>query len=228
MMSRIFSVVAVLALVVSLASAQDHVTKELRLVQPTVPQAPLVLRSSASATVPQNITMPAGLPSVGQVLTATAVSGSNVTTTWQDAGGGGGGVLTPLMVRLTTTQGPGAGPYTAVTVSLDANKSYAFVGGWTLETQTAANGPQVQFRVSAGSVASIESILSATDNGEEPVPVVLTDTWYSIPTTSTNENPFQIQGVITTGGTAPTIVIEFRRQGNSDIRVFAGTHIIIF
>ena len=229
MITKIFTVVASLSLMFTGALAQDHIAKELRLVQPTVPQAPLVLRSSASATVPQNITFPALLPSVGQVLQATAVSGSNVTTTWvTPAGGGGGGVLTPLISRLLTTQGPGAGPYTAVTVSLDANKSYAFVGGWTVKTANAANSPQVRFRVSAGTVTSIESVLSATDNGEDPVPVLLTNTWYDVPTTSTNQNPFQIQGVITTGGTAPTIVIEFQRTPNSDITVYAGTHIIIF
>jgi len=229
MISRIITTVTVAALMTSFSVAQDHVTKELRLVQPTVPQAPLVLRSSASATVQQNVTLPAALPSVGQVLTASAVSGSNVTTEWQNpGGGGGGGIVTPLIQRLATTQGPGAGPYTAVTVSLNANSTYAFVCGFTLETANASNKPQMRFRVTTGDVTSLDGVISATDNGENPVVVTATGTWYNIPTTSTNQNPFQMQGIIVTGNTAPTFVIEFQRTPNSDIRVYAGSHIIIF
>ena len=88
MIKKIFTAVVFVSMMSTWASAQDHIAKELRLVQPTVPQAPLVLRSSASATVPQNITFPALLPTVGQVLAVQAVSGSNVTTEWSTVGSG--------------------------------------------------------------------------------------------------------------------------------------------
>jgi len=228
MISRIITTVAVAALMSSFTAAQDHVTKELRLVQPTVPQAPLVLRSSASATTQQNITFPPGLPSVGQVLQASAVSGADVTTTWATPAAGSGSSHT--VARNTATVGStDETNYTTVTdmnLAVSASTTYVIDGLIVLDNSSDDHNTDIQVSFPSGTATITMYRLDGNDDYigiDQSSPLSLTDV-----NTDDNQRIYRICGVLYVDLIGGNLQFLFRRNsdgnGSDQSRIMSGSY----
>ncbi len=225
---KIVVTISIVTLCPVLIAAQEQIIKEIRLVNPTTPRFPLVLRSSASATAQQNITLPASLPSVGQVLQASAVSGADVTTTWATPAAGSGSSHT--VARNTATVGStDETNYTTVTdmnLAVSASTTYVIDGLIVLDNSSDDHNTDIQVSFPSGTATITMYRLDGNDDYigiDQSSPLSLTDV-----NTDDNQRIYRICGVLYVDLTGGNLQFLFRRNsggnGSDQSRIMSGSY----
>ncbi|MCX6141134.1 MAG: hypothetical protein NTX15_09970 [Candidatus Kapabacteria bacterium] len=223
-------VCAVSVLLCSNVMAQESVVRDLRLVNPSQPKFPLVLRSSGSATARQNLTFPATLPTVGQVLQASAIAGPDVTTVWATPSASGGFTIVRNATTDATADNANYQDAVEMTVAVLANTSYTV--DCLVRTQNLVGNHNTDFSFTFPSGTMTYSVERADANGGEsavfdaasPAERVNNDSDGAI-------RVFRLQGVLYVGGTAGNLQFRFRCNGcgggGDQVQILAGSYLSV-
>ncbi|HLP28352.1 MAG TPA: hypothetical protein VK147_06900 [Candidatus Didemnitutus sp.] len=203
---------------------------ELRLVEPAGTEYTSFRAQAQTANIVY--TLPASLPTVGQVLEASAVSGSDVTTAWVTPSGGGGGGNSHTIVRSTANVGSADETnYTTISdmnVTLDANTNYVIDGMFITDNSSGNHNMDVQIVYPSGTATIVVTRVDSDQNSEDfeidqASPVSFVDL-----STDNNQRLFRINGVIYVGGTGGTLEFQFRRNadgnGTDQSRIMTGSY----
>lgn len=217
----------------SWATAQDHVTKNLELVQPATGNS--VIIAPAASTVNMVLTLPDSVPSAlaaGKALTVQGINSTVVTTGWQSVtpSGAANGVFIVKQSNQSTTSTT-ASDVSDLTFDVAANTAYYFESmirvSETAGTQLVA--AEILFDLPSGSTASYYyncanqfTIPNNTTSGYIPrdntadcfggfteavaAPLIVD---------GATIRAYNLKGVIYTGNTAGTFKLQFRRQNGT-------------
>ncbi len=202
---------------------------ELRLVEPAGTEYTSFRAQAQTANIVY--TLPASLPTVGQVLEASAVSGSDVTTAWVTPSGGGGG-SSQTVVRNTANVGTADETnYTAVTdlnITLDANTNYTLDGLFITDNSNGNHNQDFRIVLPSGTATITITSLDQSNNSEaiqvdQASPVDFTDI-----EGDNSQLIYRISGVIYVGGTGGTLEFQIRRNadgsGTNQSRIMTGSY----
>lgn len=137
--------------------------------------------------------------------------------------------VSPSFLRLGADLGPGVGPYTALTLNLAANTTYAFTSLMSIAQSTGGSDSQIRWVLTAGNLTTLNAVAMTTNDNGTIAPVVITalNTWQTLVTEGNGNNVYIIQGELVTGAGAPTIEIQFQPTANN-VTIRAGSNIKIF
>ncbi len=194
--------------------AQDQITTNFNLVDPVTGKALIFI--PGTNTVQQNVTLPSVLPTVGQTLAVTAVSGNDITTEWVSAGG----TIAKSTFKVQKTDETNTSNVTFEDVNdlfvpVAINKVYELNTVIRFYSSSAAADIQVNFSVPAGTTIAwyYNRIFPAgsEDNGNYTEATNLTLATDVAPA----QRIYELRGIVITGGTAGNVQLRFRRAGGA-------------
>lgn len=202
---------------------------ELRLLEPAGTEYTSFRAQAQTANIVY--TLPAALPSVGQVLEATAVSGTDVTLGWATPSGSGSGNSHVIERNTANVGSTDEASYTTVTdmnATLDANTNYVLDGMFITDNSSGNHNTDVQIVFPSGTATIVLTRVDSDQNSEafgidQASPVSFVDL-----STDNNQRIFKISGVVYVGATGGTLEFQFRRNsdgnGTDQSRIMTGSY----
>lgn len=209
---RLVSFQIILVMVFSFVgvSAQNQITTNFNLFDP-ITGKPLIFLPGTN-TVQQNVTLPSTLPTVGQTLAVTAVSGNNITTEWVSPGG----TIAKSTFKVQKTDETNTSNVTFEDVNdlfvpVTANKVYELNTVIRFYSSTAAANIEVNFSVPAGTTISWYYNLIFPSPGEDNGGYTEATNLEFNTDVAPAQRIYELRGIVITGATPGNVQLRFRR-----------------
>ncbi len=201
------------------ASAQLGSLRLLRLALVSTTNSNSVQFIAGSSAAQQAVALPPTLPSVGNALKATTISGSDVTTAWANTNSSGGsGSGAGVVISANAVSNIGASYADLLVSSLSANTAYVISGRLRLKIGNNAPSLDVQWVLPAGATVVTTIVNATTGVTYTAVPATIT-----LPGANNAEFDVVITGLVTMGSTAGNVQFQGRKNGTSNLDMLVGS-----